>query len=83
MVEEFDALQWHCKHSNPDFAADPARLLREMMKRDDSYDFINTVGKAVPVLTSVECFIDTNYIAEPGLMLKAVAEWLKKEERCI
>lgn len=66
-----------CDEENPDFAADPARLLREMMKRDD-WDafqiFINQCGKVK------YGYVWINYITEPGLLLKAVAEWLKKEK---
>ena len=34
----------HLRESNPDYAADPRLLLREMMKRDDWPRFLDSIG---------------------------------------
>jgi hypothetical protein len=52
---------------NPDFAADPVALLREMDIRGYMNDFL--ANNAIPI----------KYITTPGALLEAVWEWMKKE----
>jgi len=83
MVEEFDALQWHCKHSNPDFAADPARLLREMERHPDGPLFFAKLiyrGNNVEAIDD-DGLIPRKYIIKPGLLLKEVAKWFRGKEK--
>jgi hypothetical protein len=65
---------------NPDFTTDPGKieLLRLMMKREDWWDFCNTIGRAVPGFTTVNCFIDVDLITNTtGLLAQAAREFLR------
>lgn len=68
--EPFD----YCKH--------PDLVLEEMKDRKDYFDFINTVGRAVPVFTTVECFIAVDLIMDKtGLLALLAIRWME-EKKC-
>ena len=78
-VNSFPCLQDHIKEANPDYAADPRLVLREMMRIRKFVEFINylfedyifAVGAAV---TLAEYMMDTT-----GLLLKKAMEFLKEK----
>ena len=67
---------------NPNFISDPRLVLREMIKRKDFYEFMETVGR---VEAEFECntlyYIDIAYINDTtGLLVKAALERIEKVE---
>ena len=65
-------------YPNHDFAADPARLLREMKSKLTKAEYINWLGFIWSRNTAWGIF-DT--IAEPGLLLKEVRKWFEGKEK--
>uniref|UniRef100_A0A6M3X8Q0 Uncharacterized protein n=1 Tax=viral metagenome TaxID=1070528 RepID=A0A6M3X8Q0_9ZZZZ len=77
----------HCKkmsvydfHANPDYAADPRLVLREMMKRADCCDFLLRANVLAGKHTMIGDLIHIDYMIEDtGKLRDAAIEWLKKE----
>jgi len=70
------------KKPNLDYCAHPDLVLEEMKDRKDYFDFINTVGRAVPVFTTVECFIAVDLIMDKtGLLALLAIRWME-EKKC-
>jgi len=71
-----------CYEHNPDFSTDAGRvqLLREMMKRDDWEDFLESVGGVNRGFNFAEKTADQItilYITEPDLLIDTVLEFLR------
>lgn len=65
------------RHKNPDYAADPRLVLREMMKRKRWVDFLDVVG--VGGNTEINSMIDVHYILDTsGKLRDAAIEFMKK-----
>lgn len=68
-----------------DFAADPAQLLMEMVKRDDWDLFLPEIGhcKRWKERDTVYAhdLVRIDYITTPGLLLKEVAKWFRGKEK--
>lgn len=80
-----DGLFNSCALSNPDFTSEAGRvqLLKLMEKHEDYFDFINTIGKAVPSSTrlTLTCFIPVGYMTDDtGKFRDEVFKWLGGKE---
>jgi len=66
-------------YKKPDFADDPVRLLEAM---GDSEEFIGSIATVLKVTPQgSEYNVSSNYITEPGLLLKEVRKWFEGKDK--
>lgn len=64
-------------HSNPDFAADPRLVLREMMKREDWMYFHESIGCLDPEHRYLDAVLIDYILDQTGLLRDRAVEWLE------